>query len=653
MAVVASACAGDNQQAAAAATPAAPYVYVAKVKNVLVGLPPSDDELAAVKADPAALGGLVDEWMAQPQYRQKMQRFFQLAFQQTQINANDFADQVYGQLGRNAATTGRLLQNIEESFARTMVALTEEGHPLTEAMTTRRLMMTTALKELYAFLDTWQIDNDANISDGFRTANRTVAITVEAAQGPIPIAETLNPNSPNYMHWYDPDVATPGTQSPDCLADPSVLAPNALSLHYLLLGTLNGRHTSDNRYCPLTDGTAAAPQFAPSDFTDWVMVTIRPPAATETPTLFYDLPALRAATELLLTVPRIGFFSTPAFFANWQTNVSNQMRVTINQALIVATGAAVDGADATATPDTPGLDAAHAASGDCHGCHRILDPTRSIFAATWSWYYHHQRDPVWQGQPGLFAFRGVVAPVATIDDFANVLANHPLVAPGWLQKLCAYVNSAPCDEGDPEFARLVSTARVAKLAWKPMVKALVTSPLTTGVAPTRREPVVAVARRDHLCAALNARLGLADVCGLDVLSGAATASDVPQIAAGLPSDGYGRGATAPVLPNDPSVFFQAGIENICKRVAALVIDPAADNQADQRWSSAQPDQAIAAFVATVMGLAAGDPRAPGAIELLRAHFQTAVARPGVTATDALRSAFVVACQSPTAISVGL
>ena len=122
-------------------------------------------------------------------------------------------------------------------------------------------------------------------------------------------------------------------------------------------------------------------------------------------------PSLRTATELLLTVPRIGFFSTPAFFANWQTNLSNQMRVTINQALIVATGASVDGTDSTQPATTPGLDEGHAGAGDCRACHRILDPTRSIFAATWSWYYHHQRDPLWLGQPGLFAFRGVVAPV--------------------------------------------------------------------------------------------------------------------------------------------------------------------------------------------------------------------------------------------------
>ena len=35
----------------------APAVYVAKVKNILVGLPPTDDEVQRSTADPAALEG--------------------------------------------------------------------------------------------------------------------------------------------------------------------------------------------------------------------------------------------------------------------------------------------------------------------------------------------------------------------------------------------------------------------------------------------------------------------------------------------------------------------------------------------------------------------------------------------------------------------
>ena len=44
-----------------------PKEYVARAKNVLVGLAPTDDEVRAVTEDPAVLAGLVDGWMATPQ----------------------------------------------------------------------------------------------------------------------------------------------------------------------------------------------------------------------------------------------------------------------------------------------------------------------------------------------------------------------------------------------------------------------------------------------------------------------------------------------------------------------------------------------------------------------------------------------------------
>ncbi len=101
------------------------------------------------------------------------------------------------------------------------------------------------------------------------------------------------------------------------------------------------------------------------------------------------------------------------------------------------------------------------------------------------------------------------------------------------------------------------------------MKALVTSPLTTYVSDTttRRAngEVVAVSRRDHLCAALDARLGFADVCGLDALGDASGGPKIPAIVSGLPSDAYGRGALEPILPNQPTLFFVAGLENICDR----------------------------------------------------------------------------------------
>ena len=622
-----------------------PRVYVAKVKNVLVGLAPTDAEIQQVEADPAALESLVTGWMERPEYRQKMMRFFQLAFQQTQVNANDFAPQVYGLLGRNPHSTPLLLQNIVESFARTMVELTARGEPLTAAMTTRQLLMTTALKEFYAYLDMQQIDNEGDLEDGFRARFRGRPIVVQASGGRIPIEETVDPRSPRYMHWYNPDLLTE-EKSPACRQDPVSLAPSAIDLHWLILGTLPGRRMPRDVYCPGFDGTARAPQLTAADFADWTMVTLRPPAPGETPTAFYDLGALRSARELVLSVPRIGFYSTPAFFANWPTNVSNQMRVTVNQALIVATGSSIDGADRTMAPGTPGLDAVHARRADCFSCHKTMDPTRSILSATWSYHYHRQADETLASQPGVFAFRDVIRPVKDVHDFGTVLAEHPLVGPAWVQKLCHYVNSAPCDEQDPEFQRIVALFRDSKYSWNTLVRAHVTSALTT------QDEVVAVSRRNHLCAALDARLGLTDACGLDAL-GQRSVGAVPDIVSGLPSDAYGRGAVAPILPNEPTLFFAAGIRNICESVAAEVIDAPEGQRPRKSWSSTEPDAAIADFVSDVMALAPSDSRAGQARGLLKSHFASALKQPGVSATDALRSTFVVACQAPSAVSIGL
>jgi hypothetical protein len=627
-----------------------PNVYVAKVKNLLTGLAPADAELLAVAGDRAALGALVDGWMKLPQYDAKMMRFFELAFQQTRVGPNDFLDQIFAQVGINDTTTPLLLRNVEQSFARTMVRLTAEGRPLTEAMTTRRLMMTTALKEFYAFLDTVEIDNDGAIYDRFRAQIHPLPIVVEAADGPIPIEQTLDPASPNYMHWYNPDVATAYLDIPGCQADPIFLPPVALGLHYLLLGSIDARKLLNGDLCPRYGGTPGAGQLTAGDFDDWTMVTLRSPSDGEATTAFYDLPKLRSANELVLEVPRVGFFSTPAFFANWHTNASNQMRVTLNQTLIVATGSSIDGTDATVAPGSPGLDAVHADQPVCFSCHNTLDPTRSILSATWSWSYRRQQDPVRAAETGAFAFRGVVEPVASLDDFGGVLARHPLVASGWVQKLCYYLNSVPCDEEDPEFSRIVDSFQSSGFAWSALVKDLVTSPLTTYASETRTldangGAVVTVSRRDHLCAALEARLGLPDVC--------ARGATTPLVASGLPSDAYGRGAVAPILPNEPTLFFRAGLETICANVAEQIIDAPDAPAGAVQWSSAEPDAAIRDFVALVMALPSSDPRATEAIDLLASHFASALLEPEITATDALRSTFVVACLAPSTVSIGM
>ena len=690
-ALAASACGNDIHLTDFQPDP--PSVYVAKVKNILVGLPPTADEIAAVEKDPKALGGLVDQWMAMPEYDAKMMVFFELAFQQTQITAADFIDMIPVQglgIGRDVSP---LVQNIRESFARTAVQLTSNGQPFTDAFTTHQLMMTPALMELYGFLDARQVDDNGNINDLWEKAAPTQAVTVQSTT-PINVASSLTPGDPNFLNFYNPDLPN-ATNFPDaaCNGNTSISAiiqptgnTNNFTLSYTVHDILYGTiplHRAAAGACPTsgscpngeacvsgtcmatcterTTPSAAGIMMSASDFTTWKLVTIRPPQSGEKTTAFYNLPALRTATELVLSTPRPGFFSTPAFMANWPTNASNQARVTTNQALIVATGTAIDGTDGTnpgATP--PGLDTQHAAPGSaCYGCHQLLDPTRSIFTATYSYFYYPQTDAKLMAVPGMFAFQGVVAPMKNIDDFANLLASHPLVPQAWAQKLCYYVNSAPCDPADPEFQRVVAAFAKSGTAWNGLVKDIVTSPLTTNTVETQTAQlngeVVAVSRRDHLCAALNNRLGFVDICQLDAtLASTRNPSVIAQIVSGMPSDGYGRGSTIPVLPNDVTLFYRAGLENICEQVAMQVIDAKASAMQPgvKIWSSTDPTTAINDFVSIVMALVPSDPRTPLVTKELTDHFTAAQAQSG-SATSALQSTFVAACLSPSFIGIGM
>ena len=80
------------------------------------------------------------------------------------------------------------------------------------------------------------------------------------------------------------------------------------------------------------DGTTRNQRFdtgplTDEDFSDWRLVTFTRERnlADEDQIPFYDVPRLRNATEITTRLPRIGFFTTSAFFQNWATNVDNQL----------------------------------------------------------------------------------------------------------------------------------------------------------------------------------------------------------------------------------------------------------------------------------------------------------------------------------------
>lgn len=640
-----------------------PFVYVAKVKNLLTGLPPTQAEVDAVAnassdaSKQAALLTLIDQWMTTPEYSSKMLGFFERAFQQTQISNADFLNII----PNGGEVLNSLVQNITESFARTMLELVAQGQPVTTAFTTNQLMMTPALMELYAYLDASQAEDNESVIDSFALANPKLMITLEDTTNILP-SDSANPASPSYMNWYFPGLSTLYKTAPACNTNARSYPAHSYTLHNLMYGYVQSLTLPTNppTACPtIYYGTNA--QFTATDFSNWNMVTIRPPKTGESTTAFWDLNGLRNATELVINTPRLGFFSTPAFQANWQTNTSNEMRVTVNQSFIVALGAQVDGTDPTNPgPNPPGLDQVHTSAGaPCVGCHQTLDPSRSILQATYSYGYGQQATPALQTQKGWFVFNGVINKnIQTLGDFGTTLATHPLFPAAWVQKLCYYANSRPCAADDPEFQRIVSDFTTSGFQWTKLVEDLFSSPITTNAVETATASelgeVVSVSRRDHICGLLDARLNLVDACQLLAPPGTALTL-IGEIAAGMPSDGYGRGAPVPVLPAQPTLFYRAGLENVCEDIANEIIDATSPPLNATTYSSktqAQVDAAIADFVGNLMGIVPDDPRSSVMNGMLTDHYNSAIAQQAFP-ENALKSTFITACLSFTVAGIGM
>jgi hypothetical protein len=621
---------------------------LSKVKGILTGLPPSAEELQAVQADPAALAGLIDRWTMTEEFRGRMLSFFQQAFQQTQTDVGDYVDL----LGKapTASVHGKLLvRAIEESFARTVLALIAAGRPFTEAVTTDTFMLNPPLMELLAELDAVPRDDELKIIrkevwplakfPGFKLVRTSNLDPATGMPRPIPFAETIDPQSPNFGVFYDPNPVT--NDKPACQDPQTVMGANAfVEFSELLWGSRPGA-------CGNT-----TPQFTVDDFAAWRMVRIRPPAAGEERTLFWDLPHLRdpATSELVLATPRVGFLTTLAFFANWPTNASNASRVTTNQALIVGLGRSFDDRGTTVQVSETSVDMLHVQPGTvCFGCHQTLDPMRDFFRQSYNIGYFQQLVPANSPPTATFTVDGS-APVTGkgIAVFARAIAEHPRFAVGWAQKVCQLANSDACDAEDPELLRVAAVFRDSHFDFRVLVREMFSSPLVTFRSKTKTAdaPVISIARREGLCALLDNRLGLSDVCELEPAKRTRTSHN---LAMAIPGGAYSRGEEAPLLPHDPNLFFSSATENLCFQLAPRLVDAAGGTS---RWSSARAEQAVGDFVHLLMGLPPGHPREPALLQILADH-RTAALAAGASATTALRSTFLAACTSPFTLSHGL
>lgn len=661
---LAVACSSDNQtppapDMAQAFNPNAPSAYTAKVKNLLTGQAPSDAELMMVSKDPTALKGLIDTWMAQPEFSGKMFSFFQQAFQQTQLVLTDFEPQ----LGRTTLTSWSgfdkvaFVNSAAASFSLTALQLIKEGQPFTSVVTTTRFMLNPPLMSTMALIDNLQFDDNGNAIPApwfikkYPTFHYTRQITT-----PNTIEQVIDPaDTANFMNWYDPKPYS-GVNA-NCAKYPLTILPGATNK--LLPTAMN--FVADYIYGGRPGCGSTVSQFTAADYQSWKMVNVRAPKAGETPDVFFNLPHLRDPnlTELVTSTPRVGFLSTLAFLANWQTNLSNQARVTMNQALIVALGHSL--ADPTAAvpiTETGNADNLHVAPGTaCYVCHKTLDPMRDFIRQSFTVSYHTQPAGVMptDGTQAEFILdsQDVKGTGGGVAELANIMTQSPRFATAWTNKLCQYANSASCSPDDPEFLRVAAVFQSSKYDFHALVRELFSSPLVTQAAATKTTMdvgnTVSVERREHFCASLSNRLHISDACQLQPT----VATTVQNDAFGIPGAAYSRGSETPLMPRDPDLFFASAVENLCGQIAAQIVDNTKCAAPTTCFTSAAAPAAIGAFVRTLMAVPASDPRAADLTAILTDHFNAAKGTAGITATSALQSTFVLACSSPLAAASGL
>ena len=646
-------------------TPLSTYSALRKIKSVLTGLAPTDAEVAAA-TDATALKGLIDTWMGTPQFQDKMILFFQNAYQQSSLAVLDYEFQLrkrpgafdlpYAIFGDNAFPM--LFKNLKESFARTALALIAEGRAFTDILTTQRFMMTTALKSMYM-----QIEMPYDI--------HTFNFQFNHGTRP-PLTDTLDPSSPNYLvfGYAAPTTTTgKGPSGANCAGDSTKIStyPGSTNLFHVLLGVVD-RDSTNNGQGSTNLGCfehAIQPYFTAADLSDWQMVTITASTSTSTPIVSYNLPALRTATTLPSRLPRVSFFTTPSFLAIWNTNDSNQHRVTANQALLAALGEGFTNATASipAPPSSVGLDGQHAVAGSvCFACHKSLDPMRLFWQNQFD--FNDQVPAKVTSTAASFGFGDVMQNGTSLVDFGKFLGQvtdtlvtgQPVnrFALATAQHLCFFANSAACEESDPEMRRVALAFQNANYDFKTLVRELFSSPLVTAWSSTATFAAdgvtISVARRDQLCAALSNRLGKPDLCEILTPTPTGVTTAANRLAGSIPADAFSRGSQLPVTPPDPNLFYRAASELVCEAVAAKVVDgPAATNLYTSATGSAA---AMTDMVVKVMGLPPSDPHYAGALKALQDHYNGAVAARSTT-TASLRSTFAAACQSPSSLALGI
>ena len=615
------------------------FYAASKVKNLLTGMPITDDDLSKVTTKGAAgLQELVSTWMTtdphQAGVEAKMIGFFRNMFQQTGfIPTEDFKLQLLTNGGFDFGGTNRtgddafpvLVQNLQDSFARTAWQLVKEGRPFTETLTTNKFRMTTALKSLYVQIE---LPNDTNQRS---TSTTVLNWTIDYSGAAIPIEQSVQS-----MVWSDEAPVMTAVGNRATCRGGTVTATGAFKgtskLFQRLLGfTPELRDANNDTLC---DDHPSRPLFTAQDLSDWSLGDDRAQGEPRRPHARH--PALRPARAAH------GDHADAVAAALRLLHDAGVPGAVEHQRQQPAPRHRQPGAAGRVRAGVHGGEHHHPVLGGRPGRHargrghrvRRLPPDAGPDAAVLGEPARLQRPQRFSGrqpqqprQPpssggvtNEFAFGDVRATGSSMADLGTFLAQVtdgaglPRFGISVVQQLCFYANSAPCSESDAEFRRIVGAFKDSSFNFAVLAKEFFSSPLVTGAAATGSFPAgevpISIARRDHLCAALSNRLGKPDLCVQAIPLPSNTQRTTNTIAASVAADAFSRGAQAPVTPSEPTMFYRAATEMLCENIAKQVVD----GTAGPVYLSSDIPGAIKGMVETVMGYPPSHPlhRAGGA-----------------------------------------
>lgn len=629
--------------------PLPPESALAKVKDFLTGLPPSPEEQQQYLEDEAVLPELIDVWLATPEYAARESAMFHQLFQQ-ETSVDNLAEHLDINVNRvvdmDERADGKLLPSIPDAFTQTVADLVAADRPFTDVLTTHTFKLNVPQLVTLAYLDAVpRADDGSNLPSWLDAKYPDLVLSTKWTGTQVPIAQTLNPSSPNFMKFWLTEAPTGNCVDPN---NQTYTGRQALVNAYQLLFQV----------APGNLGCSMGAQVWVAD--DWNLreITIRKADAGEEPTVFFDLDTLRTTNELVVASDRVGFFTTLGFSSNWMTNDSNQHRVNANQTLIVGLGRTFNPSDVFTPADGATVDEGHAEPGTtCFACHKDLDPLRDFMRQSYSYAGMGRLAGEMGDIPGtaFFSLDGS-DPVEGhgVSDLAAAMAAHPRFAPAWTEKLCALANAGACEEFDPELQRVAQVFVDSGFQFRTLVRELMSSPVITFAARTETWEefggVVPPVTQDRFCLRMSERLGIVDVCDLEgKFEGPADAAKrLRALADGVPPVSFGRAAVMPIVTTAPDVFSVASIERMCQ----IVAEEWYGTGDGMLWTPDDRELVLDHLVGQVMGIPTSDERSAPLRVILDDHWDQALDS-GANEVAALRSTFITACASVPAASTSL